>query len=75
MLSDLKNIERISETLEANYHQVQHFISGSNWDARGVIDEVAKNISRLLPKQTLTGLFIDETRIEKINQEICNSLN
>lgn len=36
VLSDLKNIERISEALEANYHHVQHFISDSNWDARGV---------------------------------------
>ena len=61
MLSDIKNIERISEALEANYHQVQHFISDSNWDARGLIDEVAKNVSRLLPKQTLTGLLIDES--------------
>ena len=61
MLSDLKNIERISEALEANYHQVQHFISDSNWDARTVIDEVSKNVSRSLPKQTLTGLLIDES--------------
>jgi len=61
VLSDLKNIERISEALEANYHQVQHFISDSNWDARGVIDQVAKNVSQSLPKQTLTGLLIDES--------------
>ena len=61
MLSDLKNIERISETLETNYHQLQHFISDSRWDARGVIDEVANNVSRSLPHQTLTGLLIDES--------------
>ncbi|MFV0505586.1 MAG: hypothetical protein ACK5L5_07140, partial [Bacteroidales bacterium] len=33
VLSDLNNIERISETLDASYYQLQHFISDSKWDA------------------------------------------
>jgi SRSO17 transposase len=59
--SELNNIERISETLDADYHAMHHFISDSNWDARAVIDQVAKDVSRSLPKQTLTGLLIDES--------------
>lgn len=61
VLSDLKNVERISEALEEDYHRLQHFISDSNWDARAVMDQIARNISGALPRQTLTGLLIDES--------------
>lgn len=61
VLSDLKNIERISETLNADYHKMQHFITESNWDARSVIDQVAKQVDHSLPNQKLTGLLIDES--------------
>jgi len=71
VLSDLNNIERISEALEADYHQLQHFISDSNWDARAVIDQVAKDVSKSLPKQTLTGLLIDESGwVKKGNKSV-----
>lgn len=60
-MSGLNNIERISETLDAQYHQMHHFISDSNWEARSVIDQVAKDVNKSLPKQTLTGLLIDES--------------
>lgn len=71
MLSDLNNIERISETLNAEYHKMQHFISDSTWDARSVIDQVAKDVSRSLPKQTLTGLLIDESGwVKKGNKSV-----
>lgn len=70
-LSDLNNIERISEALEADYHQLQHFISDSNWDARAVIDQVAKDVSKSLPNQTLTGLLIDESGwVKKGNKSV-----
>jgi SRSO17 transposase len=59
--SELNNIERISEILDANYYAMHHFISDSNWDTRAVIDQVAKDVSQSLPKQTLTGLLIDES--------------
>lgn len=61
MQSELRNIERISEDLDANYHQMQHFITESNWDARSVIDQVSKEVSSTLPKRKLTGLIIDES--------------
>lgn len=59
--SELRNIERISEDLDANYHQMQHFITESNWDERSVIDQVSKEVSSVLPKRKLTGLIIDES--------------
>ena len=59
--SQLRNIERISEDLDANYHQMQHFITESNWDERTVIDQVSKEVSSILPKSKLTGLIIDES--------------
>lgn len=61
MQSELRNIERISEDLDANYHQMQHFITESNWDERSVIDQVSREVSSILPKRKLTGLIIDES--------------
>lgn len=57
----MRNIERISEELGAHYHQMQHFISESNWNGRKIIDQVAKEVSKTLPKRKLTGLIIDES--------------
>lgn len=65
VLSDLNNIERISEKLDTDYHVMHHFISDSQWDARSVMDQVSKDVSQSLPKQTLTGLLIDESGWEK----------
>ncbi len=59
--SEFRNIECISEDLDANYHQMQHFITESNWDERSVIDQVSREVSSILPKKKLTGLIIDES--------------
>jgi len=59
--SNMRNIERISEELGANYHQMQHFITESNWNGREVIDKVAKDVSTSLPKFKLAGMVIDES--------------
>jgi len=64
-LSDLSNIERISEEMFANYHQMQHFISDSPWDHRALLDQVAQDVSCSLPNRKLTGLIIDESGWEK----------
>jgi len=61
VLSELKNIERISESTGTDYHQMQHFITESNWDYRLLIDQVAVEVSQVLPKRKLTGLIIDES--------------
>jgi SRSO17 transposase len=59
--SQLCNIERISEEINADYHQMQHFITESNWNGRSIIDQVSQEVSSLLPKRKLTGLIIDES--------------
>jgi SRSO17 transposase len=40
---------------------MQHFITESNWDDRLLIDQVAVEVSQVLPKRKLTGLIIDES--------------
>jgi SRSO17 transposase len=61
ILSPVRNIERICEDMSADYFQMQHFITESNWDARALMDQIAIDVSKLLPKRKLTGLIIDET--------------
>ena len=64
-MSELSNIERISEEMFANYHQMQHFITESTWDYRALMDQVSKDVSNSLPKRKLTGLLVDESGWEK----------
>jgi len=64
-MSELSNIERISEEMFANYHQMQHFITEFTWDYRALMDQVSKDVSNSLPKRKLTGLIIDESGWEK----------
>jgi len=61
ILSQVRNIERICEDMSADYFQMQHFITESNWDSRALMDQIAKDVSEVLPKRKLTGLIIDET--------------
>jgi len=61
LLSDTRNIEKLSETMDSNYFQMQHFITESTWSGRELIDQVAKEVNSLLPKHKLTGLIIDES--------------
>lgn len=60
-LSEYRNIEKLSETMDSNYYQMQHFITESTWSGRALIDQVAKEVDSLLPKHKLTGLIIDES--------------
>jgi len=62
LVSDLRNIEQINDTLgTTDYFQMQHFITESNWNEWDVLDLAAKLTSKALPKRKLTGLIIDET--------------
>ena len=65
MQSQFRNIERISQDLDVQYHQMQHLITESNWDERAAIDQVLKEVSSLLPKTKLTGLIIDERGVRQ----------
>jgi SRSO17 transposase len=64
-MSELRNIERISEEMFANCHQMQHFITESPCDYRELTDQVAPDVSGSHPRQKLTGLIIDESGWEK----------
>lgn len=61
-----RNMERMCERVEGSeYYQMQHFISESPRDHRGLIDQVAGDVSDLLSDSGLVGLLIDESSIEK----------
>jgi len=47
--------------MNTNYFQMQHFITESNWSAHQLMDEVAREVSDVLPKNKLTALIIDES--------------
>jgi SRSO17 transposase len=61
MLSQFRNVERISEEMDVDYFQMQHFITESNWDARALTNQVARQVSEVLPKRKMTELIIDES--------------
>lgn len=51
---------------ESDYQQLQHFISQSEWDARAVMREVARNTNQSLAQLTgEQGLLLDESGNEK----------
>ncbi len=55
---------------------MHHFISDSQGDTRAVIDQVVKDVSQLLPKQTLSGLLIDESgRVKKCDESAGLAVN
>ena len=57
--------------MNLNYYQMQHFITESPWSGRELIDQVAKEVSSLLPKHKLTGLIIDESGwVKKGNKSV-----
>ena len=71
LLSNNRNIEKLCEDMDSNYYQMQHFITESNWSARELIDQVAKEVNSLLPKHKLTGLIIDESGwVKKGNKSV-----
>ena len=57
--------------MNVNYFQMQHFITESNWSARELMDQVARDVSATLPKRKLTALIIDESGcIEKVMPKV-----
>ena len=66
MQSRKKNMERMAEVVPESDEQVlQHFLSNSNWDERGVLDQVALEADALLGGTPESGLLIDESGITK----------
>ena len=61
-----KNMERMAEVVPESDEQVlQHFLSNSNWDERGVLDQVALEADALLGDAHESALLIDESGITK----------
>ena len=61
------NVERMIERIpDSNYQQLQHFISESEWDAKAVMRDVARNTNRSLEfLKGDKGLILDESGNEK----------
>lgn len=70
------NIERMVERIpESDYEQLQHFISDSPWDGRGVMDAVAEKVQETLAlpvadeTSPTNGLLLDESGWEKAGKK------
>lgn len=60
-------VERIPES---NYQQLQHFISESEWDAKAVMRDVARNTNQSLESvKGEKGLILDESGNEKAGEK------
>jgi SRSO17 transposase len=56
-----RNIERMVEEVSGSeYESLQHFITGSSWDSKGLMLELAKNVSRKLQPCGKIGCTVDE---------------
>jgi len=56
-----RNIERmVEEVSESEYESLQHFISNSPWDSKGLMVELAKNVFRKLQPVGKIGCTVDE---------------
>uniref|UniRef100_UPI0025E01C99 transposase n=1 Tax=uncultured Thiodictyon sp. TaxID=1846217 RepID=UPI0025E01C99 len=61
-----KNMERMAEVVtDSDEQALQHFLSNSPWDERGVLDQVARDADALLGGTADTALLIDESGITK----------
>ena len=56
-----RNIERMVEEVSGSeYESLQHFISNSPWDSKGLMLELAKNVARKLQGHGKIGCTVDE---------------
>jgi SRSO17 transposase len=61
-----KNMERMAEVvIDSDEQALQHFLSNSPWDERGVLDQVAREADGLLGGTPDSALLIDESGITK----------
>jgi SRSO17 transposase len=77
-----RNIEAMTDHLSSKeYHQIQHFISESQWSARALMVSVAEDINNLFKNEKSVGLLIDESSEEKkgdqsvgVSHQYCGNL-
>jgi len=62
MQAERKNMQRMEEIVpDSNEQSLQHFLSHSPWDDRGVMDQVALDVDAELGGHEDTMLMIDES--------------
>lgn len=61
-----RNVQRIAEVVpDADAQALHHFLAHSPWDARAVMDQVARDVSSLLGGDQDSCLLLDETCFPK----------
>ena len=66
MQANRRNVERMAEVVpDSNGQALHHFLSDSPWQARGVMDQVARQSDALLGGDQDSCLLIDETCFAK----------
>lgn len=61
-----KNMDRMAEVVpDADSRNLQQFVTHSKWDARAVIDQVAREADDILGDDQHAGMLIDETSFAK----------
>lgn len=66
MQANRKNMERMEEVVpDCNYQSLQHFLSHSQWDARAVLDQVAREADSHLGGTEDSALLLDESAFAK----------
>lgn len=66
MQASRKNIERMEEVVpDCDYQSLHHFLSDSEWDARAVLDQVARETDGHLGGSANSCLLLDESAFAK----------
>ena len=66
MQAQRKNMERMEEVVPGcSYQSLHHFVSVSDWEARAVLDQIAREADRLLGGSADSGLLLDESSFQK----------
>lgn len=70
MQAERKNMQRMEEIVpDSNEQSLQHFLSNSPWDDRGVMDQVALDVDAEIGGHEDTMLLIDESGLPKKGEE------
>lgn len=70
MQAERKNMQRMEEIVpDSNEQSLQHFLSNSPWDHRGVMDQMALDVDKELGGHEDAMLMIDESSLPKKGEE------
>ncbi|HSK80541.1 MAG TPA: transposase [Thermoanaerobaculia bacterium] len=64
--AERRNVQRMAEVVvDTDAQALQHFLADSSWDARAVMDQVARDVDSLLGGDQDSCLVLDETCFPK----------